>query len=302
MGLFDNLFGKGKAQEQKSEVEEKATSHIPAEAKSATESKSHLGSKDIINMMVMTAEMAMNDGNYEQAVENYRNILRLEPNETAQYNLGSLYAQGKGIKQDFMEGAYWFRQAELSGDEQAGKLCLKCSVDYTNHNLDRKNAEQLYTDMVKFIRHVFPEIADVNLEVCRKLYAIAGNHFNNKNYVAAAKLFRAAAEFGHDGYSQNYLAVLYNAGAGVEKNDLASLYWFDKAVDNGAADVAQKDRDGMLNAYKKNFTPSEFYEAMMDLVGWCSVGSKDVPKDADKAAFWREIGETAVSDASGKKA
>ncbi len=297
MGLFDRMFGKGKMSTAKTEVQEDAVLKSNEE-KAAETSKPQSSSKDIIDMMVMMADMAMNEGNYERAVESYKNILKLEPNETAQYNLGSLYAQGKGVEQDFMEGAYWFRQAELASNEHAGKLCLKCSMDFAHQRFDQKSPEQLYTDMVRFIKHVYPETTDVNLEVCRKLYAIAGNHFNKKEYAEAAKLFRAAAEYGNDGYSQNYLAVLYNAGAGLEKNDLAALYWFDKAVDNGAADVAQKDRDGMLNAYRTNFTPVEFYEEMMKLSGWCSVGSEDVPRDAVKAAYWREIGEDRAKSAN----
>lgn len=110
-------------------------------------------------------------------------------------------------------------------------------------------------------------------------------------YSDAAKLFRAAAEYGNDGYSQNYLGVLYNIGAGVEKNDLAALYWLDKAVENGAADVAQTDKDGILNAYKASLSPAEFYEYMMQLSGWCSLGDENVPKDAEKAKYWRTIGE-----------
>ena len=296
MGLFDKLFGKEK--EPTADIEKKASVVGSADIQTTSETKPQPSSKDIINMMVMMADIAMDKGDFAAAADQYKNILKLEPNETAQYNLGSLYAQGKGIEQNFMEGAYWFRQAELAGDEHAGKLCLKCSMDFIHQNFDRKTPEQLYTDMVRFIKHVYPETTDVNLEVCRKLYAIAGNHFNKKEYAAAVKLFRAAAEFGNDGYSQNYLAVLLNAGAGIEKNDLASLYWFDKAVDNGAADVALKDRDGMLNAYKTNFTPTEFYEEMMKLSGWCRIGSKDVPKDAAKAVFWREIGEGRVRGAA----
>lgn len=244
----------------------------------------------------------MDDGDYEHAAEQYKNILKLEPNETAQYNLGSLYAQGKGVKQDFMEGAYWFRQAERGGDVQAGKLCMKCTMDFVHQNLDKKSPEQLYMDMVRFVQYIYPETENVNLEVCRKLFAIAGNHFNKEEYPPAAKLFRAAAEFGNDGYSQNYLAVLYNLGAGLEQNDLAALYWFDKAVDNGAADVARKDRDGILNAYKTHFTPAKFYEAMLTLSGWCSIGHEDVPKDAAKSAFWRMIGENRAREAAEKRA
>ena len=125
---------------------------------------------------------------------------------------------------------------------------------------------------------------------------LLGDHFNRKEYPSAAKLFRAAAEFGNDGYSQNYLAVLYNLGAGVEQNDLAALYWFDKAVDNGVADVARKDRDGILNAYKANFTPTEFYETMLTLSSWCGSGHEDVPKDAPKSAFWRKLGESCAEE------
>ena len=72
-------------------------------------------------------------------------------------------------------------------------------------------------------------------------------------------------------------------------------------MDNGAADVAQKDRDGILNAYKTNFTPTEFYEEMMRLSAWCSVGNKDVPKDVAKAAYWREIGEKRAKEMSENK-
>lgn len=110
MGLFDELFGK----------------------KPTGDSGRIASSGDAINMMVMMADLAMESGDYKQAVGGYKNILKLEPNEIAQYNLGSLYAQGKGVNQDFMEGAYWFRQAEHGGDEQAGKLCMKCTIGFVH--------------------------------------------------------------------------------------------------------------------------------------------------------------------------
>ncbi len=275
MGFFSKLFGK------------KNNSEPP----SNTESQSKLTSKDIIETMLLTAQVAMDKGDYELAIETYKDILNLEPNATAEYNLGSMFAQGKGVEQDFMEGAYHFHQAELLGDEQSGRICLKCSMDFVNRNLNDKNPEQIYTDMAQFIKRVYPNTNDVNLEVCRTLYAVAGNHFNKQEFSEAFKLFRAAGEFGGDGYSQNYLAVLYNAGRGIEQNDIVALYWFDKAVDNGAADVAQTDRDGLLNYYKENFTADVFSATMLKLSEWCQTGSEDVPKDEAKAIYWRKIAE-----------
>ena len=87
-----------------------------------------------------------------------------------------------------------------------------------------------------------------------------------------------------------YLAVLYNAGAGVEKDDLAALYWFDRAVDNGC-DAAKQDRIGIFNAYKDNNSPCRVLRHHDDLSGRCVHGDGDIPKDAEKSAFWRSIGE-----------
>lgn len=248
-------------------------------------------SENIISAMMTTADAAMDKGDYSLAVDTYQRILKLEPNTDAQYNLGSLYAQGKGVTQNYMEAAYWFHQAEMSGDVQAGNLRLKCTSDFVHQNLELKTAEQIYYDMTEFVKYVIGNMGNVNLEVCRNLYGIAGNHFNKHEYEAAAKLFRAAGEFGNDGYSQNYLAVLYNAGAGVEKNDLVALYWFDKAVDNGAEDVSKQDRDGILNAYKANLSKEEFCKIIMTLSELCRTGNDDVPQDAEKAMFWRNVGE-----------
>ena len=237
--------------------------------------------------MLMFAKIAINKKDYAMAVETYKDILKLEPNTTAQFNLGSLYAQGKGVKQNFMESAYFFHLAELNGDKQSKNLCLKCSMDFVHQNFEEKSSEQIYSEMVKFIHYVYPETTDVNIEVCRRLYAIAANHFNKQEYTFSAKLLRAAGEFGNDGYSQNYLAVLYNLGLGLEQNDLVALYWFDKATDNGAADVAQQDRDGILNAYRENLSPDEFSNTMLKLSMLCQSGSKDIPKDVSKYIYWQ---------------
>ena len=274
MGFFSNFFGKKNNKPQ-----------------SNAESQAYLTSKNIIETMLITAQVAMDKEDFEKAVEVYKDILKLEPNATAEYNLGSMFAQGKGVEQDLMKGAYHFHKAELLGDEQAGKLCLKCSMDFVHQDLNDKTTEQIYTNMAQFIKHVYPDTDDVNLEVCRLLYAVAGNCLNKEAYSKAFKLFRAAGEFGSDGYSQNYLAVLYNAGRGIEQNDIAALYWFDKAVDNGAADVAQTDRDGLLNYYKENFPTDVFSATMLKLAKWCQTGSKDVPKDEAKAVYWRKIAE-----------
>jgi TPR repeat protein len=249
-----------------------------------------MGPEEAVKSLLILGQVALSAGDYESAVEAYGGALEIEPtNETALCNLGSLYARGLGVGQDYVEAARLFHQVELSGNERARKLCGKCLFDYVDGNLDAKKPSDLYAEVAVFVSRVYSEATSPKQEVNNALYAIASTYLNRGSYAEAAKVLRASAEFGGDGFAQYYLGKLYNAGAGLDRSDLAALYWLDCAVDNGAADIARADRDALLDAYRQTLTDSEFCGMMASLVAWCEAGSPDVPTSPDKAERWRDL-------------
>lgn len=244
-----------------------------------------------VKSLLLLGQVALNSRDYESAVDAFASILKIEPNETAYYNLGSFYARGLGVKRDFVEGARLFHLAELMGNERAGTLCAKCMLDYISDGLESRSPADLYAEMALFVTRVYPESTDQKLEVSNGLLAIAYTYLNKGDYTKAAKVFRAAAEFGSNGDAQYYLAELHSAGAGVDKDDLAALYWFDCAVDNGAAEVALEKRDDLIDAYRQSLSTPEFREMMALLSEWCKTGTPNVPANPAKATLWREASE-----------
>ncbi len=254
-------------------------------------------SEKVINSMLMLAGAAVENEDYPRAAKLYFGVLSLEPNASAQYNLGRLFALGLGVEQSYMKAAYHFHQAELlTGDEDAKSLCMQSLYDFIYQEIEQKQLHEVYGDLRYFFRFAMPEKETQDSEINEILTFFGGRSYKSENYSDAARLFRVAAQFGDDGYAANSLAILYNLGKGVEQNDLAALYWFDKAVDNGARDVALTDRDGLLNHYRSNLTPQDFYASMLALSGWCRVGSEDVPRDPAKAEYWREIAESIANN------
>lgn len=248
-----------------------------------------MSQEEAVRSLLLLGQVGLGACDYESAIEAYASVLKLEPNETAAYNLGSLYARGLGVRQDFAEAARLFHQAEVLGNVQAGKLCAKCMFDYVHEGIAAKTPTDLYAAMAVFVTKVYPEATNQRQEVGRGLTAVGGTYLNRDEYDAAAKAFRAAAEFASDGYAQYYLAMLYNAGTGVPQNDLAALYWLDCAVDNGAADVALADRDGLLDAFRQSVPAPELHEMTDLLACWCEQGTPDVPANSHKAAYWRTV-------------
>lgn len=246
-------------------------------------------SQDVIKSMLFIAETAVNDKNYQAAFDMYKKIVSVEPNETAQFNLGVLYANGCGVKRDFLEAGYWFAQAQRSEDDEAEDKAYQCMVNFVYQDIESKTPEQVYYSLIKFIKYVYPEQYNEN-EIGKILFFFAEQSNASQNYKAAFKLFYACAQFANKGEAQNYLGVYFNMGCSVEQNDLAALYWWDKAASNGV-EPALKDKNGLLNHYKSSLSPKEFYEQLMILSGWCRVGNEAVPKDAQKADYWREAAE-----------
>lgn len=248
-----------------------------------------ISQEEALRSLLTLGQVALDAGDWESAFEAYASALKLEQDETALYNLGSLYARGLGVRRDYAEAARLFHGAELLGNERAGRLCAKCMYDYLSEGSSDRTSAELYAAMAVFVTRVYPEASEHRQEAGNGLFAVASTHLNKGEYHEAAVAFRAAAEYADNGYAQYYLAMLYNAGAGLPKNDLAALYWLDRAVDNGAANVALADRDGMLGTYQKSLSDEEFCKVMATLADWCEQGTPDVPVDYGRAVRWREM-------------
>ena len=274
MGLFDRLFSKKKNTDAQENI------------------RKAISAQSVIAVMLANAEACLNEGKPDRAFKTYNDILEMQPeNSKAQYNLGTLYALGRGTEQDFLKSAKYFSLVASKGDLKAKKMCEKSTLYYVNQNLASETPYDVYQKMLTYAAVIYPqssnnETASQKNIASEKLFAVGSYYLNQKRYGEALKLFRASGEYGNYGKSQNYLAVLYNAGAGTEKNDMAALYWFDRASDNRVQE-AQKDREGILNAYRNNNSPEVFSETIEQIVKECSNGSKDIPRDDKKAEYWR---------------
>lgn len=235
--------------------------------------------------LLADAGRLLNAGQAEAAAQRYREAWERHGNGTAAYNLGTLYALGRGVPQDFIQAARCYADAREKGEPQADKLWKKCLLDFAHQNLDRKTPRQVYEDLAAFFRQTAPA-GWTKDRLCDTIYDLAAYDISKRDFGSAARLARAGAEFGGDGRCQNLLGVLYNRGAGVKRNDLVALYWFDLAADRGV-EAAGIDRDGILNAYRRTLSREEFSAYMGYLADWCGSGTEDVAKNQEKQKHWR---------------
>ena len=164
--------------------------------------------EEAVKALLVLGQTALDANDYAAAVEAYASALKIQPDETAALNLGSLYARGLGTRKDYLEAAKLFHQAELLGNEMAGKLCGKCMYDYVHQGFDGRKSADLYAAMAVFVTMVYPEAQDSGQEINTGLFAIAATHLNKGEQAEAVKFFRAAAEFGDDEAARCYLDAL----------------------------------------------------------------------------------------------
>ncbi len=155
-----------------------------------------MSQEEVVQSLLLLGQVALDAGDYESAVEAYASALQLGQNEVACYNLASLYARGLGVRRDFMRAAQLFHQAELMGNERAGKLCMKCLFDYACDGLGDKSPADVYAAMAVFVSQVYPEASDKKQEVYRGLLAVANTLSSRGEDDAAKKVFHAAEEYG----------------------------------------------------------------------------------------------------------
>jgi len=181
----------------------------------------------------------------------------------AQYNLGVMFREGRGVPQSDVEAVRWYRKAADQGHP------------YAQHNLavsynDGDGVAQSYVEAVRWYRkaadqgHVHAQfnmgvmfrdgsgVAQSDTEAVRwhrraadqdhagAQYSL-GTFFEEGHGVArsdteAARWYRKAADQGHV-HAQLRLGLMFKNGSGVAQSDVEAVRWFRKAADQSYADA-----------------------------------------------------------------
>jgi Sel1 repeat len=152
----------------------------------------------------------------------------------AQYDLGVLYAQGKGLVQDYASAASWFRAAAAQGNVAAQ---YNLGVLYAQGLGVTANA----TEAINWYQSAADQhhpAAQFNLGL-----AYATGSGTKQDFAAAARWYKRAAAQGLAPAMLN-LAILYEAGTGVDRSLVDAYAWYSAAGERG--DDAAKARAGEL--------------------------------------------------------
>jgi TPR repeat protein len=164
----------------------------------------------------------------------------------AQFNLGGMYQNGEGVRQDSAKALELWRSSAQQG-LAAAQLVLGVLYSTGSGGLLQNSSEGL-----KWTRRA----ADQGLAGAQVLL---GKMYQDgrgvpKNYTEAMKWYRKAADQ-EDSTAQNELGYMYAKGEGVERNIAEATKWFRKAADQGLEiakhnlNEADPDYNRLLTAY-----------------------------------------------------
>ncbi len=163
----------------------------------------------------------------------------------AQAALGSIYANGDGVKQDYKEAVKWYRLAAGKNSTAIYHLGL---LNYAGKGVPRD-----YKKAVMWYRFA---AGRGNIEAQNALGDIYYHgHIVLKDYRKAIKYYKSAAKKGNAN-SQNGLGRMYQNGYVVEKDLKIAYVWFSVAAKQGYIDAMKNKR-----VLKKTLTAKELLEA-----------------------------------------
>jgi localization factor PodJL len=153
---------------------------------------------------------------------------------SAQFEVASRLAEGKGMEQNLAEAAVWYQRAASNGFAMAQFRLATLYERGMGVDKDLARARVWYERAA----------AQGNAKSMHNLAVLAAAASEEGDYAGAARWFSAAAEYGLAD-SQYNLAVLYEAGMGVEKNSEVAYKWLVLAARSGDAEaMARRDSIG----------------------------------------------------------
>jgi TPR repeat protein len=197
---------------------------------------------------VTDAKQQEEDMREKEAVKWYRKAAE-QGDATAQYSLGLMYYNGKGVPKDDVEAVKWYRKAAEQGDATAQ---FYLGVMYAAG----KGVPEDDVEAVKWYRKA-AEQEDARAQYMLGEIYEKGNGVL-KDDVEAVKWYRKAAEQ-EDARAQYNLGFAYRWGQGVPKDDVEAVKWLRKAADQ---DNAQGQFSLGVMCYNGKGVPEDKKEAV----------------------------------------
>src|SRR5262247_2236566 len=179
------------------------------------------------------ASAAYERGDYVQAMKLFRQLAE-QGHQWAQRRLGLMYAEGKGVPQDFEEAVKWYRLAAAQGNVPA-QYSLGQAYE------KGQGVPQDYQEAMKWYR-LAAEDGNAPAQYSLGLAYEKGQGVA-QDYQEAVKWYRLAAAEGNQ-FAQINLGVMYTNGTGVPQDFVRAHMWFTLAALSGdSGDMATKKRD-----------------------------------------------------------
>ena len=169
------------------------------------------------------------DGDYAAALAEFQPLADLG-NADALYFLGTMYANGEGVAQNYEEAARLFRQAADGGNTYAQNIL---GMMYDHGVGVPQNAEEA--------EQWFRRAAVDDFQKGLATYEAGDYSTAFAELAPLAKAGNAEAQF--------YLGLMYEGGEGVERNDTQAVLWYHLAAEAGLAE-AQYNLGLMYNSGK----------------------------------------------------
>ena len=169
-----------------------------------------------------TGLAAYDRGDFRTALQEWLPVAQ-RGDANAQFNIGLLYASGKGVTKDPKQAADWYRKAAEQG---VGAAEYNLGVMYANGDGVPPDVHEA----VKWLQ----KAADAGIPMGREELANLYGSKGIENHSKSLEYFNKAAQEGNP-TAEFDLALMYDLGRGVPRNYEEAMKWYEKAANQGYA-------------------------------------------------------------------
>ena len=177
-------------------------------------------SQEEIDRRVKCLIWCYNTRRHESAFEGFSEYAKMG-NAIAQYYLGKMYENGRGVSQDYAKAVEWYRKSAEQGNADA-----QCNLGYMYRK--GRGISQDYAKAVEWYQKS-AEQGDADAQ-----YNMGTKYVRDCDYAKAAEWYRKSAEQGN-ATAQYNLGVLYEHGEGISLDLTKAVEWYRKSAEQGNA-------------------------------------------------------------------